>query len=495
MSNPFRPLKNILDTLKKGKKNVPEPQTPMNQHVMDVPSTIIQTPRNDDELSNESDPDSEVGLDHESTPDDGLFAEDTSNPKRDNGSVHPNSRPYKEDLKAFRKEYKEETWSRQVLKVVNPNQGSDVDASNFTELSENLRLAVMNKACADVIIRLGSNLQLVPVHKVILAAGSPYFYQLFTQKQDLVDKSSGLIKLDFAHLMAEAFLKVLEYLYTGVARLKQDDVLEVLALAEQFEIPTLKEMCSQYIQESVDVENSCMLLELAREYNSKSLETFCLLFIDKNIQRVLTTKGFEDLSEATLLQVISRDELETAVEEEIDIFLAVYRWTKNRYSSYSTVKNATPDQINREMQQIAKDVITHVRFPLMTSDQMSSIVEPKNFVSNDLTFEVYKYHVVGNGKNTQELPQGERFTVRGKKKQNKSFITQRHNILSPIKRDSLGKRQGSFVLEKSSSPHSSPLKKVHFEPVPFYQETPVKRFDDYGHVEVVNTPGTIYYNV
>jgi hypothetical protein len=117
------------------------------------------------------------------------------------------------------------------------HKAEDVDASNLQELSDNLRFSVLNKAFADVIIRAGSNSQVITAHKIILASRSSYFYDLFSRNIDLADKTSGLIKLDLTHIVAEPFLKVLDFLYTGVARLKQDDVLDVFSLAEEFGIP------------------------------------------------------------------------------------------------------------------------------------------------------------------------------------------------------------------------------------------------------------------
>jgi hypothetical protein len=40
-------------------------------------------------------------------------------------------------------------------------------------------------------------------------------------------------------------------------------------------------MCSKFIQDSVDVENSSMLLEISRDYNTQSLTNYCLNYIDK----------------------------------------------------------------------------------------------------------------------------------------------------------------------------------------------------------------------
>jgi hypothetical protein len=116
-------------------------------------------------------------------------------------------------------------------------------------------------------------------------------------------------------------------------------------------------------------------------------------------------------------------------------------------------------------------------------------VEPKNFVPSDLLFEAYKFYGSKESSYT-----GERFTPRnGKSKGSKNFITTR-NAMTPIKRDSLGKRQGSFVIEKLDSPFTSPMKKMHFEPTPFTQDsTPIRRNNQDRDVEY--TPNSIVFNI
>jgi hypothetical protein len=334
-----------------------------------------------------------------------------------------------------------------VLECINPVK-KFVRAENMNELSENLRFNVNNKIYSDVVFRVGPNMQLVHAHRIILSTRSVYFNTLFGKKHShMFDMSQDMIKLDKPDVVPEVFLKVLEYLYTGIVRLKQDDVLDILALSEEFGIPTLKEMCSKFIQENVDVDNSCMLLELSREYNCQTLTEFCLKFIDQNVIRILSTNGFTELSEATLIIVIQRNELQLKDEEEVDIFHAVLRWAKNRFVGFGD--HHLPEIINKELREISKNVIQHIRFPLMTSEQLSSIIEPTHFVPQELLFESYKYHLVC------EKMQGERFTSRdgSLKKKKKTHITTRNSG----KKVSFGGKTSSFI---NLPQEDSPTKKI-----------------------------------
>lgn len=491
MENIFK-KNGLIEKIKEkvAKKKTPVPQTPQMYN-----GTEVSTPVGQDELTNESDEDSEINLQPDNTNSEHVLVSHVSN--RTFQSIHPTSKTTQE-IKDFRREinFSDELSSpRTVLPTMDKETPKEIFAQNINELSENMRFSVNNKLWADVMFRVGPNMQIVHAHKIVLSSRSSYFHSLFSQKVDLVDKQTGMIKLDKTDILPEVFLKVLEYLYTGIARLKQDDVLDILAISEEFGIPTLKEMCSEFIQESVDVENSCMLLEMSREFNCTSLTSFCLRFIDRNITRVLSTKGLIDLSEATLIQIVSRDELELMNEEEIDIFHATLRWAKNRYLGYSKDKNLTPEHVNKELKEIAKNIILYTRFPLMTSEQISSIVEPTNFVAQDLLFEAYKHHLT----NGSQQNDGPRFQSRsgGKKKdkkKDKSFITTR-SPLNPLRRDSIGKRQSSFVNNNENC--ESPVKKVHFEPIPFTQEETPKKKNTQEQLTSpsVFSPNTILYNI
>lgn len=364
----------------------------------DAMNSPSQFPPNS-ELTDESNTDSELFDDEKNNIEKSVLATDGTTKQRAFQSINPTSRVNIELAKGLTEQ--DAMLSPRKLLYTTSTEHKDTEVVNLNELSENLRFSVNNKMYADVLFRVGPTMQMIYAHRVILAYGSTYFNDLFSQKNvELYDKMSGIVKLDKPDILPEIFLKVLEYLYSGVIRLKQDDVLEILALSDEFGIFTLKEMCSKFIQPIVDVDNSCMLLAMSTEFSCQSLEVYCLKFIDKNIERVLGTEGFLALSEKAVVQIVQRDELRLAEEEEIDIFHSILRWTKNRYASSISPFHGTmeaPEAINKELRELSKNIIDHCRFPLMTAEQLSSIVEPTNFVPKNLLFEAYKNHLTHNG--------------------------------------------------------------------------------------------------
>jgi len=418
----------------------------------DDPTTPNGFEPNSTELTYESDSEHEVVVDEncKTNIEKDITIDDSK--RRPFQSINPTSKLTIELSSSFKEQEQEALLSpRKVLYTIHSNN-KETDCLNLNELSENLRFSVNNKLYADVMFRVGPTMQIVYAHRIVLTSNSTYFHSLFNQQHtDLNDKSgSDMIKLDKPDLLPDIFIKVLEYIYTGVIRLKQDDVLEILALSEEFGISTLKEMCSKFIQPIVDIENSCTLLEFSSEFKCFSLESFCFKFIEKNINRILGTVGFMELSEKSVIQIIQRDELRLTEEEEIDMFHSIFRWSKNLYIPS---KGDSPEIINKVLREISKNLIVHCRFPLMTSEQLSSIVEPTNFVPKDLLFEAYKFHLTKVKPNNENA----RFRLRDnsekfKKMEDNTNVTQRNPEIKIIATPTKNNASKKTLFESNNSP-------------------------------------------
>jgi hypothetical protein len=209
----------------------------------------------------------------------------------------------------------------------------------------------------------------------------------------------GRIRYDNPELFSDMFSKVIEYLYTGSIRLRLDNVLEVLSLAENFGVASLKVLCEKYLTKNIDDDNACHLLEISREFNAKELNMIVLKYMEKgdNIKAILKSDGFKHLRRDNLVEIIRRDNLMLSPEEEILVFNAVAAWAK------------ATKQMEKASQSDLNAVLSHVRFPLMSSHQLSEIVEPTKLVPQELLFEAFKNHLVSKTEESSE----ERFRPRG----------------------------------------------------------------------------------
>jgi hypothetical protein len=261
--------------------------------------------------------------------------------------------------------------------VDQPEEDVGTSYTNFEELSLQLKFSYNDKRFSDVVIRCGLSLEhKFYAHRIILANRSRYFENVFSASA--LELKAGRFCIDRPAMFAEIFAKVLEYIYVGHVHLRLDNVLEVLSMSEEFGIDSLKTICERFITQNIDSNNASLLLELSRQYHAEQLTAYVLSFIEsrENIKHVLASEACANLSPDTLKCIIERDTLQLSAVEEIHIFQAVVNWTKK----------------NGDFQ--LDEILELIRFPIMTPQQLSDIVEPQGLVPQELLFEAYRHHLV-----------------------------------------------------------------------------------------------------
>jgi hypothetical protein len=161
-----------------------------------------------------------------------------------------------------------------------------------------------------------------------------------------------------------------------------ENVYPCLYTAEKYHLPGLVEKCSEFLGNSLDVNNVCQVNEEAIMYKLKPLQERCLSFIIDNAEDVFASPGFLEISFASLMNVIKREEL---LCNEVDVFKAAVRWaTHNRDNkSNPTVEHNLRDQLGEALFQI--------RFPIMPIEDFAKIVHPANILTKEELLNLYPY--------------------------------------------------------------------------------------------------------
>ncbi|XP_075411583.1 BTB/POZ domain-containing protein 19 isoform X3 [Tenrec ecaudatus] len=92
---------------------------------------------------------------------------------------------------------------------------------------------------------------------------------------------------------AEAFLAVLQFLYTNSVKLHRHSVLEVLTAAVEYGLEELRELCLEFVVKVLDVELVCEALQVAVTLGLKPLQERCVTFIEAHSQAVLERPAAE----------------------------------------------------------------------------------------------------------------------------------------------------------------------------------------------------------
>lgn len=126
-------------------------------------------------------------------------------------------------------------------------------------------------------------------HKMVLALVSDCFRAMFTAGF----RESSSSEIEITGCTYEAFLAVLEYVYTGVepamsprsdhgddgAQFSMGKIVDILELADRFFLDHLKQVCETQLQSNVRADTVEYLLQVAQKSNAIQLQAICEHFL------------------------------------------------------------------------------------------------------------------------------------------------------------------------------------------------------------------------
>ncbi|XP_037683326.1 BTB/POZ domain-containing protein 19 isoform X5 [Choloepus didactylus] len=197
-----------------------------------------------------------------------------------------------------------------------------------------LRSLVNNPRYSDVCFVVGQERQEVFAHRCLLACRCNFFQRLLGVDPG-PEVSSPVV---LSTVPAEAFLTVLEFLYTNSVKLHRHSVLEVLTAAVEYGLEELRELCLEFVVKVLDVELVCEAL-----------------------QEALRTRGFLELSATALLPLLRSDKL---CVDEAELVRAAWSWAR--------VGAAVLEQ---PMAEVAAPVVRELRLALLAPAELSALEE------------------------------------------------------------------------------------------------------------------------
>ncbi|XP_037058749.1 BTB/POZ domain-containing protein 19 isoform X3 [Peromyscus leucopus] len=187
--------------------------------------------------------------------------------------------------------------------------------------SSALRSLVNNPQYSDVCFVVGQERQEVFAHRCLLACRCNFFQRLLGTEPGPGVPSPVVLST----VPAEAFLAVLEFLYTNSVKLHRYSVLEVLTAAVEYGLEELRELCLEFVVKVLDVELVCEALQVAVTFGLGPLQERCIAFIEAHSQEALRTRGFLELSATALLPVLRSDKL---CVDEAELVKAARSWAR-----------------------------------------------------------------------------------------------------------------------------------------------------------------------
>ena len=168
-----------------------------------------------------------------------------------------------------------------------------------------------------------------PAHRCVLSAGSPYFRALFTSELKVREREDNLIEL--TEITCDALTEVMEYIYSGKAKISSSNAQDLVVAADYLIIPSLKSEASLFLEESVSVSNCLALETFASQYSCESLKKAAVNCYLQNFVAVAKSRDFMSLDLQRVKDLLSDDKINVPEEEEV--YKAMITWVKHDLES------------------------------------------------------------------------------------------------------------------------------------------------------------------
>jgi len=167
-----------------------------------------------------------------------------------------------------------------------------------SQFSQDMDTLVNNKLFSDVSFVVQG--QTVPSHKGILTKRCKYFERLF--ESDFKEKEQLFFPIDET-ISLPIFICVLKYLYANdESIITPENAVDLLHAADRFMMEDLKAVVEAYIESSIDLDNSCDILDISDRVSAYRLKRVCLELMCEsskdNLDSVRLTEGFVGLKES-----------------------------------------------------------------------------------------------------------------------------------------------------------------------------------------------------
>ncbi|XP_072129792.1 actin-binding protein IPP isoform X3 [Mobula birostris] len=218
-------------------------------------------------------------------------------------------------------------------------------------------LAQMNRlrARADFCdVQLQVEQQLFSVHRLVLAASSPYFAVLFAGGL----QEAGMSLIQIHGIEAEIFKLLLDFIYTGVINVSIKNVQELILAADMLQLTEIVNMCSEFLKGQIDPSNCVGIYQFAEQIACHDLVEFSESYIYVHFLEVCKTEEFMGLAKDQLVKILKSEELQ--IEDEYQVFTAAMEWVLQ-------------DMVKRKKYVI--EVLDPVRFPLLSSRRLFKYIE------------------------------------------------------------------------------------------------------------------------
>ncbi|KAM4601806.1 LOW QUALITY PROTEIN: kelch-like protein 41b [Polymixia lowei] len=192
-----------------------------------------------------------------------------------------------------------------------------------TLLQDGLKELLNENKFVDCTLKVGD--RSFPCHRLIMAACSPYFREVFFGEDGKEVENTKEVVLDDVN--PSILDMVIQYLYSAEIDLTDENVQDIFAVANRFQIPSVFTVCVNYLQKKLSLGNCLAIFRMGLVLNCPRLAVAARNYIADRFELLYKEEEFLQLAAHELFAVIGGDSLN--VEKEELVFEAVMAWVQH----------------------------------------------------------------------------------------------------------------------------------------------------------------------
>ncbi|XP_072297257.1 actin-binding protein IPP-like [Eucyclogobius newberryi] len=239
---------------------------------------------------------------------------------------------------------------------VSVSSGGDaaVLASNryATHILEQMNKMRLRNDFCDVGLNVGGHV--FRVHRLLLAASSPYFSALFSGGMRESEKE----EIQILGVEKVVFEVLLDFIYTGLINVTVDNVQELMVAADMLQLTEVVSICGEFLKGHMDPSNCVGIFQFLEQIACMDMLEFTENYIHVHFLEVCTTEDFIGLLKDQLVRLLRSEELR--IEDEYQVFTAAMDWVLRDLS---------------KRKKYIVEVLEPVRFPLLSPQRLLKYIE------------------------------------------------------------------------------------------------------------------------
>merc|ERR1712156_769446 len=177
---------------------------------------------------------------------------------------------------------------------------------------------------ASFIVEDGADKEEIRAPSQIMAMSSPYFKSLFYPS--IIGDSK---EKEINGMQPKTFRKILDYLFRGRVPLSSiEDAWKVKVAGRMFQLKELEELCTKFLQYSIDSRNLIHFLKNTIKYDTPDLRDVVIARLLKDADKAFDNEQMLDLSEEELYNIMAKRP-QVQGRKAMDVLI---RWAKKRFA-------------------------------------------------------------------------------------------------------------------------------------------------------------------